>query len=219
MKIIKKNKKKIKKEEINLIADYFKKGKVIVYPTDTIYGLGCLATDKKAINKIYKIKKRKKGKALLILISSLAMLKKYCYVSKGQEKFLKSVWKFKTPRAPLYKGGKSAVTVILKSRGVLPRKLAGEGNSLAVRLPRNEFLIKIIKKVGRPIVSTSVNISGEKSLASVENVERYFKTPRAPLIKGAVNLPDLVVDAGKLKNKPSKIADIRDIKNIKILRK
>jgi L-threonylcarbamoyladenylate synthase len=245
-KINKKN--KIFKEEIDLIVDYFRKGKVVVYPTDTIYGLGCLATNKKAIKRIYKIKKREKGKALLILVSSLAMVKKYCYVSKEQEKFLRMAWKISpSPRlsreagqAPFYKGSRP-VTVILKSRGVLPKELTGWADSLAVRLPRpfifgrglpkNEFLIKIIKAVGAPIVSTSANISGKKSLVNVANIDRYFmeKSPQPlaslslwrsePLLKGKKYLPDLVIDAGKLKNKPSRIIDITDVKNIKVIRK
>lgn len=208
MQIIKVDLKKIKNKEINLIAGDFKKGKIIIYPTDTIYGFGCLATSKKAINKIYKIKKRKKGKPLLILVSSLAMLKKYCYISNKQEEFLKSVWKFKAPHTHLCKGGKSAVTVILKSKGFLPKELAGGGNSLAVRLPRNEFLFKIIKKVGWPIVSTSANISGREYSGSVEKISKLFG-----------DKVDLIIDGGKLNNKPSRIIDLRDVGNIKVVRK
>ena len=90
-------------KKIDLIADFFRRGKVIVYPTDTIYGLGCLATNKKAINKIYKIKKREKKKPLLILVDSLAMAKRYCYVSKEQEKYLRRVWCL-TPHPPFRRG-------------------------------------------------------------------------------------------------------------------
>ena len=205
-------------KKIDLIADFFRRGKVIVYPTDTIYGLGCLATNKKAINKIYKIKKREKKKPLLILVDSLAMAKRYCYVSKEQEKYLLRVWCL-TPHPPFRRGAFRAVTVILKSRGVLPKELTGGADSLAVRLPKNDFLIKIIKAVKCPIVSTSVNIRGEKPLINVKNLGMYFRTPRTPLIRGAIKLPNLVVDAGKLKNKPSRIIDITDIENVKLLRK
>lgn len=201
---------KIEKKQINLIVGYFKKGKVVVYPTDTIYGLGCVADNKKAIDKIYKIKKREKGKALLILVSDLAMVKKYCYVSEEQEKFLKKVWQKKTlgvsdrhrvsPARP--------VTVILKSKGILPKELTGGADSLAVRLPQNEFLVKIIKAIGAPIVSTSANLSGKEYDGSPLKIKKIFK-----------NKIDLFIDAGKLNNRPSRIVDITDMDSIKIIRK
>ncbi len=158
---------------------------------------------------------------MLILVDSLARVKKYCIINKEQEEFLRKVCLVKTLGALLRHRVSSAgpVTVILKSKGILPKKLVGERNGLAVRLPRNEFLIKIIGKVGAPIVSTSANISGEKNLTSVKNAEEYFKSPRTPILGGEIDLPDLVVDAGKLQNKPSRIVDIRNIRNIKILRK
>ena len=195
MKKIKINLNKITKQEFDLIVDYLQQGKVIVYPTDTIYGLGCLATDKKAIREIYKIKKRNKKKSMLILASSFNMVKKYCFLSSAQERFLKKIWP-------------GPVSVILKSRNLLPRELTGGKDSMAVRLPKNNFLIKIIRRVGRPIVSTSINISGRKSLIDVDNTEKYFGAEK----------PDLVVDAGELKGKPSRLIDVRDMDDIKVLR-
>jgi L-threonylcarbamoyladenylate synthase len=91
----------------------------------------------------------------------------------------------------------------------LPAKLTDGLNSLAVRLPKNDFLIKIINEVDFPIVSTSLNKRGEKSLTNVQNLEKHFKY-----------LPDLAIDAQECKRtKPSRLVDLRDIKNIKIIRK
>ena len=92
MKMIKINNKNVSPEQFKLIADYLVRGKIIVYPTDTIYGLGCLATDKKAIKRILKIKKSKKDKPMIILVSSLAMLKNYCNISEKQTEYLKKIW-------------------------------------------------------------------------------------------------------------------------------
>ena len=116
IKEIKINPKKISDKEINNIVNNFKQGKVIAYPTDTIYGIGCLATNKKAIKRIYKIKKRDKKKPLLILASSFSMVRKYCFLSRAQEKFFKN--KYSKP-----------VSVILKSRNLLPKELTGKLNS------------------------------------------------------------------------------------------
>jgi len=86
--------------------------------------------------------------------------------------------------------------------------LAKNSSNLAIRLPKNDLLITILKKVNVPIVSTSLNISREKSINNLDNLEKYFKQEK----------PDLAVDAGKIINRPSKIINITDINNIKILR-
>jgi L-threonylcarbamoyladenylate synthase len=196
MQTIKINLNKIIQTDVDLIVDYLKRGQVIAYPTDTVCGLGCDAGNAEAIKKINKIKEEKINKPLLVLMSDFKMLQKYCFFNQEQEKYLRDVWP-------------GPVTVILKRKPILPAELTGGQNSLAVRLPDNDFLIKIISGAGFPIVSTSLNKKGEKPLTNVENLEKYFKY-----------LPDLVIDAGECKRiKPSRLVDIRDIGNIKVIRK
>lgn len=187
--------KKIDKKIIDLIADYLNMEKVIAYPTDTIYGLGSRADSKRAIKKIFKIKQRKSDQPLLMLVGSIGMAKKYCRINKAQEEYIKKKWP-------------GPFTFILESRGVLPEELSGETASLAVRLPKNDFILKIIKKIKVPLISTSLNISGKESLIDLENVEDYFETK-----------PDLVLDAGQIKGKPSTLIDLRDMENVKVLRR
>lgn len=190
----------IKDADIEMIADCFLAGKIIAYPTDTIYGLGCLATDKKAIEKIYQIKKRELNKPLIILVKSYCMLKKHCFVSKKQDDYLREVWGAEN---------KKAVTVILKSRGLLPKELSGGLDSLAARLPKSEFLIRLLKKINQPIISTSLNISGEKNIDNIFEVEKTFEADHI----------DLIVEIEKIiKAKSSMLIDLRDVKNVKILR-
>jgi L-threonylcarbamoyladenylate synthase len=201
MKKIKIDLKKINKNEISQIVDYLKRGRVIVYPTDTIYGIGCLALNRLGMKKINRMKERKNVKPFIVLVSSLNMVKKYCRVSQKQEKILKTVWP-------------GPVTAILECRKDLPSEIFGDKynkkgkNSLGVRLPKNDFLIKIIKKAGVPIVSTSLNVQGGKIIDRPFELEKYFTKV----------LPDLVIDAGVLKGEASRIIDIRDAENIKILR-
>lgn len=199
MKKINVNPRKFKDEEIDLIARYIRLGKVIVYPTDTIYGIGCDATNKKSIEKLRKIKKRDKEKPLLVLVKSFCQLRKYFYVSLKQNKYLHDLWFSPKP-----------VSVILRQRKFFAPNLALNKEGVAVRLPKNDFLIKILKRARVPIVSTSLNFSGKKLLLNVSNIEKYFKT----------NKPDLIINIGEdLKKKPSRLINLIDMENIKILRK
>jgi L-threonylcarbamoyladenylate synthase len=223
MQTIKINKNKITDEQIDLIVDYLKRGKVVAYPTDTVYGLGCDAREPRAVGKIKKIKgrgdkkarkqenKKTKGqaneKAMIVLVSDFKMLKEYCEVSEEQEKYLRNVWKEPHPALSFVRRG-SPTTVILESKGNLPKELTGGLNSLAVRLPDNDFLVKIISECGFPLVSTSLNKTGELTMTNARNLEKYFK-----------DLPDLAVDAGESENtKPSRLVDIRDMENVKVIR-
>lgn len=198
MKIIKIDIKKYSREEINLIAYNFNRGKIIIYPTDTIYGIGCSAVNGKAIKKIFKLKGREKNKPLIILVGSFNMAAKFAVINERQKKYLKKVWP-------------GPVTCILKSREKLPKTITAGKDGIAARLPKSDFLVKIIKKFGVPIVSTSANLSGHKEIK---------KTGALSALKKFTNFSDLlVIDGGLLKGKPSKVVDMRDIDNIKILRK
>ena len=211
MKKIKVDLDNISKKEIEEISKYFLEGKVLVYPTDTVYGLGCIATDVKAIKKIEKIKKRTEQKSYILLTKSFCMTKKYAKISKEQDEYLRSVWVARTNSPEINKkNSENPTTLILNAKtGFLPDSVLKD-SSLALRLPKNDFLSKILVKVDLPIVSTSLNISGQKPLSSLDDIERYFKK---------TELPDIVIDAGKIsKTKTSKIIDIRDIKNIKKIR-
>lgn len=181
-----------KKRETDLIVKFLLGGKVVAYPTDTIYGLGCSAENTKAIKKVIKIKKIKKQKALIVLIDGFKMLKKYCQISKAQENYARKVWQ-----------GNKPTTIIFKSKNNLPKEILGESGTLAVRLPKSKFLIKIIGKINAPLVSTSLNIAGKESLNSLDGIDNYFKTDK----------PDLVIDAGRIKRKKaSRIIDLINLK-------
>jgi len=196
MKIIKINKNNIKKDDLKTVIDFLNKGQTIVYPTDTVYGLGCLATDKKAINKIRKIKQRDKKKPFLVLVSDFKMLNKYFVVDKKQLACLHKIWP-------------GPISAILRQKGLFPKELTGGFSDVAVRLPKNNFLVKMIGVADVPIVSTSLNLSGQAHLDNVSGIEKYFK----------INCPDLIIDRGELKGQPSILIDLRDAEDIKILRK
>ncbi len=182
-------------EAIKKIAQVLKQGKIIAYPTDTVYGLGCQATNEEAISRLYKIKKRALSKPAIILVNGLAMAKKFAHINQEQEKFLSSIWP-------------GPVTVILKSRRRLPLALQSNDGGIALRLPKSLFIVKVITEINCPLVSTSLNVSGRKVFVRPMGLRKQF----------GCNLPGLAIDAGPLKGKPSQVIDIREINNIKKLR-
>ena len=211
MEIIKINLKKPKTWDIELIVDHLQQGRVIAYPTDTIYGLGCDATNVAAVKRIFKIKKRPNSSPLLVLVKSYCMLHELCYVSPKQDRYIRSIWPSTTRDAqnPSYSYKKRPTTFILKSKGNLPKEVSGGQDTLAVRLPKNEFLIKILKKLNQPIISSSLNISGQRTLKDLSQIGRYFRDDQ----------PDLVVESIKSGNsKSSAIVDITDINEVKFIR-
>lgn len=179
-----------------LIVDYLNQGKVIVCPTDTIYGFACRADKASAIKKIKKIKGLALDKALLVLMNNLAQVKKYCYLEEASAQTIKK--EQANPKS-------RPTSFILPHRHNLPSVLTGSSDGLGFRLPKSKFLRKILSELDAPLVSTSFNLSGQKVYVTPAEVATKFKI-------------DLVVDAGVLKNKSSRLVDLR-AKRAKILRK
>ena len=221
METIKIDLKKEKTWQIEKIVDCLQRGQIIAYPTETVYGLGCLATDARAVRMVHKIKRSPVNKPLIVLVKSYCQLHEICYVSAKQDKYIRSIWPRTTREAqnPDLTHKKRPTTFILRSQGVLPDIVSGQGETLAVRLPvanlsedlpKKEFLIKILKRAKVPLISTSLNLYCQKPSNKLNQLEVYF----------GKNLPDLLIDAGALTKKAtSRIIDIRDIDNIKFIRK
>ena len=146
------------------------------------------------------------------------MLHDYFFVSKKQDDYIRTIWPRTTREAHDFRRdaihrvsvqNEKPTTFILKSRNKLAKNISFKNKGIGVRLPKDELLIKIIKKINIPLVSTSLNISGQQNISSVKNLEKYFKIQ-----------PDLVVDTGvNKKTKGSRIIDIRDLDDVKIIRK
>ena len=152
-------KKKIKNEniEIETAITFLKKGKLILYPTDTVWGIGCDATSSKAIENLYNLKKRDEGKAMICLISDYQMLKSYIpKISISQLSYLNS---------------KIPTTVIFENSKGISEKALGENKSIAMRIPKHNFCNKLITKFGKPIISTSANISNKQSPFNFHQIE------------------------------------------------
>lgn len=132
----------------NKCLDVLKKGGTILFPTDTIWGIGCDATNQKAVDKIYSLKKREKSKPMIVLASDINMIKDY--VTSIHPK-LETLLEFHT--RPL--------TVIYEHKHGLPNNVISKENTIGIRIPQDNFCQELISSYGYPIVATSANISNE----------------------------------------------------------
>jgi L-threonylcarbamoyladenylate synthase len=135
------------------------KGQTILYPTDTVWGIGCDATNLKAVAKVYSIKQREESKSLIILVDSFDMLSKY--VASIPNKAKEELKKATRPTTIIYKNPK----------GIASNCIASD-NTIAIRITENDFCKELIKQIGKPIVSTSANISGEPTPKSFSEISK-----------------------------------------------
>ena len=139
---------------INSVA-HLSAGKTILYPTDTVWGLGCDATNSNAVNKIYQLKKRNQSKSLIVLVSSFEMLLEY--VNNIPEVIQEYINNNKVPTTIIYNNPK----------GIAKNAIATD-NTIAIRIVKNGFTHELINSFRKPIISTSANISGE-------NTPKFFR--------------------------------------------
>ncbi|MFH0832412.1 MAG: L-threonylcarbamoyladenylate synthase [Candidatus Aenigmatarchaeota archaeon] len=157
-----------------------KKGGLVIYPSESSYGIGCDATNEKAVKRIFSVKKRS-GKAIPIIVSSIRMAEKYAFLSDDAKKIAERLMP-----GPL--------TLVVKKKN-LPDSLSKE--TVGFRIPSHNFSVKLATSFGKPITATSANLSGNKPIYSIEEVIKLFS-----------NNVDLIIDAGTLpKNKPTTVFD------------
>ncbi len=150
------------KEIVNETVKVLKSGGVILYPTDTIWGLGCDATNEKAVSAIYSIKQRDETKSMLILVDSVEMLS--MYVDFIPDVALQLIDATKNPLTIIYPKGKN-----------LAKNLFATDGSIGVRIVKNDFCAAMIKEFGKPVVSTSANSAGKKSPLGYFDIENEIK--------------------------------------------
>ena len=170
-----------------------KAGKVVIFPTDTVYGLGCILSAPETIKKIFELKGRKPDKPFPLLVADLKTALRLAHFSESAKKMAEKFWP-------------GPVTLILKSRRPLSL-LASKNGTVGLRIPDHPFLRTALKKVGQPIIGTSANRAGERPAGEISGISDRLK----------LNV-DLVIDGGKTSGKPSAIYDCTGPKPI-LLRK
>lgn len=169
--------------------------KIILYPTDTVWGIGGDATDFEVVKKIYSLKRREDHKALIVLVNSKKMLESYV------ESIPEQAFSFLNSERP---------TTLIYPKGIgFASNLLGPDSSIGIRIPKNQFCQNLIRRFGKPIISTSANISGSQTPQS-------FASIATEILDGV----DYVVPLSKETrfNQPSRIVKIDSKGEIQILR-
>lgn len=149
--------------EVNKTLEVLNDGGIILYPTDTIWGIGCDATNAAAIKKIYQLKQRDDAKSLIVLLAEAKDI--FQYVANPHPDIIHIITAFERP-----------TTVIYEQAIGLPGNLVNADGTIAIRITKDPFCKMLIKRLKSPLVSTSANISGMPSPASFLDVSEAVKS-------------------------------------------
>ncbi|MFO7570323.1 MAG: L-threonylcarbamoyladenylate synthase [Smithellaceae bacterium] len=178
---------------IRKAVDVLRDGGVIIYPTDTVYGLGCDLSNKKGIERIYDIKKRSKKQPLSFICSDLKHISQYARVTDYAYKTMKRLLP-------------GPYTFILEASRLVPKIILPKRPTTGIRVPANEICLSLIRELGQPIISTSVQTTDGEDLGNPALINEYFG-----------NIVDLIIDGGEILPEPSSVISLVD-DEIEILR-
>jgi len=172
------------KQLISKSTKALSKGEIIVYPTDTLYGLGADIFNTDAVKKVYQVKNRPFNNPLSVAVSSIDKIKDLAYVDEKvyliAEKFLPGV-----------------LTIVLKKKKIVPGVVTGNLDNIAIRIPDNKIALELLSRYG-PLTCTSANIHGKKTPALINEIVMQFKQSDIAFF----------IDDGKINGKPSTIVDL-----------
>jgi len=184
-------------DDINNAIKVLRNGGVILYPTDTVWGLGCNASDEKAVERIYKIKQRADTKSMLVLVDKPSMIDYYV------DNMPDIAW-------DLIELTEEPLTIIYDKAKNFAKNLIAQDGSIGIRVGKDEFVQKLISRFRAPIVSTSANVSGEKTPQNFAEISQEI-----------IDSVDYVVKYRQddySKRKPSKIIKLKENGEFVILR-
>lgn len=170
-----------KMSDLKLAAKSLKCGQLVAFPTETVYGVGAIYYDKKAYQKLNKLKKRKPDQPYTLMLADLASISKYAKVNQKILSFLK---KFMP----------GSLTVLLPAKKTLPN-WCKKNNIVGVRIPKNKEALSLLRLVGEPLLVPSLNRSGKTPLTNIKDIEKEFIGELSIVIAGEIkdNVPSTVI--------------------------
>lgn len=187
-------------EEIQKALEVLRGGGVILYPTDTVWGIGCDATDPEAVAKIYAIKNREDSKSLVLLASDMDMICRY--VKEVPEMAVQLVEVNDKPMTIIYPGAVAGEKGCMKAdRRALAFNTVAEDGTVGIRIPMMDFCQTLVAKFGRPIVSTSANVSGEATPKKFAEISEQIRNAVDHIVdpsleKGATGHSSSIIKVG-----------------------
>ncbi len=171
---------------IKKAVDILQDGGIIIYPTDTVYGLGCDLFNKRGIEKIYEIKRRNKKQPLSFVCADLKDISQYAKVSDYAYKTMKRLLP-------------GPYTFILEASRLVPKIILPKRHTTGIRVPDNEICLALVRELGHPIISTSVTAEDGEVLSDPSEIKEKFG-----------NRVDLIIDGGPLGSDPSSVISLVD---------
>lgn len=181
--------------DITRALEILKNGGVILYPTDTVWGIGCDATNAEAVKRIYEIKRREDSKSMLVLMENPALLDRY--IDEVPEVAWDLIELASSPLTIIYPGAKNLAGNLIASDG-----------TIGIRFTREKFTSTLLQRFRRPLVSTSANISGEKAPASFYEISDEIKAAVDYVVEFRQNDPGSARPSSIIKLGPGGQVDI-----------
>src|SRR5271157_2884587 len=171
---------------IKKAVDILQDGGVIIYPTDTVYGLGCALSNKKGIDRIYEIKRRSRKRPLSFVCADLKDISRYARVSDFAYKTMKRLLP-------------GPYTFVLEASRLVPKTILPKRLATGIRVPDNEICLALVRELGQPIISTSVSTEDGEVMSNPVEIKDKFG-----------HSVDLIIDGGILVSEPSSIISLVD---------
>ena len=154
--------KKINEQKLKEIGEEIRKGKIAIFPTETVYGIGTNGLNEEGIKKLFDIKKRPKEKPISLLVNSIEMIEKVAKITKEEKMIIEKFFP-----GPL--------TLIVEKKEIVPDILTSDKKTVGIRMPDDEIALKLIKYANTPIATSSANISGKENNTNIIDIKKEFK--------------------------------------------
>lgn len=174
---------------IEKAVSHFRNGDIVIFPTDTLYGIGCVINKEESIRRLYKIRQNPPKKTSLILVSDLNQAFIYGNFNKNAMNLAKKFWP-------------GPITIVVGTKGEVPKAILGDNDSIAMRMPNQPQLLKIISRLGHPILAPSANFHSEEAPKTFAEIDKKLLV----LVDYAINISSLE-DSIQMSQKPSTIID------------
>ncbi|MFQ6792523.1 L-threonylcarbamoyladenylate synthase [Thomasclavelia sp.] len=196
----------VEKDALDLVAKLVSDNKVVAFPTETVFGLGVKFGSKEALDALYQLKQRDKGKAISMMIASAKDIEKYAYINEPAKKIINAFMP-------------GMITIILKKRPFIDDYFTASLDTIGIRIPDDDFVLSLLEKTG-PMLVTSANMSGKDSLVNDQSVSQVFDGKIPLIVKGESisKKASTIVDLSKGKVEILRLGDISEDEIAEVLK-